>query len=86
MRIILRIVAVAIWFAIIGTLLLIWRFWRFGDLATLWASGIFGLITFLGWLLTLTVGLSREFNCGVCGKVAESLPCFWPDAPCCTTL
>ena len=56
MRIILRIVAVAIWFAIISTLLLIWRFWRFGDLATLWASGIFGLITFLGWLLTLNVG------------------------------
>jgi hypothetical protein len=42
--------------AIIGTLLLIWRFWRFGGLGALMATGAFELITVLGWTLTLAEG------------------------------
>jgi hypothetical protein len=56
MRIILRILAIAVWFAIIGTLLLVWRIWRVGTLGVLMASGIFGLITVLGWIFTMVAG------------------------------
>jgi hypothetical protein len=44
------------WVAIIGTLLLTRRFWRFGGFGALMATGAFGLITVLGWTLTLAVG------------------------------
>jgi hypothetical protein len=61
-RIVLKILSIALWVAIIGTLLLIWRFWRFGDFGALLATGAFGLITVFGWALTLAVGPFAAFQ------------------------
>jgi hypothetical protein len=56
MRILLKIVAILIAYATISTLALVWRFWHFGAIKTLAASGAFGWSTILGWLLTLALG------------------------------
>ena len=55
MRIILRIFAIVMWWEIIRTIVLIWRFSRLGGLAAL-MRGIFGATTIIGWLLILAVG------------------------------
>jgi len=55
MRIILRIFAIVMWWEIIRTIVLIWRFSRLGGLGAL-MHGIFGAATILGWLLTLAIG------------------------------
>src|SRR5947199_10819315 len=56
MRVILRLVAIVIWWEIIGTMRLIWGFWRLGNLSPLMMDGTVGMVTALGWALTLTVG------------------------------
>lgn len=55
-RILLKIVAIVIAFSTISTLALAWRFWHFGAIKTLAASGAFGWSTILGWALTLALG------------------------------
>ena len=40
----------------VETLALVWRFWHFGAMSTLAASGVFGWSTILGWTLTLALG------------------------------
>lgn len=56
MRIILRILAFGLWFGIAGTFVFFWRFVHHGDFRMLMASGVFGLMTVLGWGLTIGVG------------------------------
>ena len=55
-RILLKIVAIFIGFSTISTLALVWRFWHFGGIKVLAASGAFGWSTILGWALTLALG------------------------------
>jgi hypothetical protein len=56
MRIVLKFLAALIWFAIAGTVLLIWRFSHFGSLGTLAGNAVFGVATVLGWVFTLALG------------------------------
>jgi hypothetical protein len=56
MRILLKIVAVFIAFSTISTLAVVYRFWHFGAIKTLAASGALGWSTILGWALTLPLG------------------------------
>jgi hypothetical protein len=56
MRTILRIIAVVFALSALATLFMAWSFWRHGDMKVLAASGVFGWATFLGWVLTVTLG------------------------------
>jgi hypothetical protein len=55
-RIFLRVIAIWISFTIVYSILLIWRMAFLGGIGELSRSGILGLATILGWLLTLSVG------------------------------
>jgi hypothetical protein len=55
-RIFLRVIAIWISFQIAYSILLIWRMAFLGGIGELSRSGILGLATILGWLLTLSVG------------------------------
>lgn len=56
MRIVLRIIAVGIWIAVIGTLGIVWRIWHFDHFVSLMATRSFGILTVVGWGITLTAG------------------------------
>ncbi len=56
MRVVLRILAIAVGFGAGLTLLLVLRFWRLSGFGDLLATGAFGSITVLGWVLNLIVG------------------------------
>ena len=56
MRLFLRVIAVLAALQIANTILLVWRMVRLEAVGVLARTGIFGLITMLGWLLTLAVG------------------------------
>lgn len=56
MRIVLKLLSIALWLGIIGTLLIVLRFWRLGGIRPLMAIGAFGPMTVVGWVLTLAVG------------------------------
>jgi hypothetical protein len=55
-RIFLRVIAIWISFQIAYSILLIWRMAFLGGIGELSRSGVLGLATILGWLLTLSVG------------------------------
>src|SRR5579863_8799010 len=56
MRLVLRILAILMGWEIINTGLLIWRIWRLNNFSPLIMSGLFGIISILGWVLTFVVG------------------------------
>jgi hypothetical protein len=56
MRILFRIVAISIWLAILGTLQLIARFSHHNGFRELLATGTFGYVTILAWVLVIAVG------------------------------
>jgi hypothetical protein len=56
MGIVLKVLAIVVGIGVVFTLALVWRFWRLGGFGPLMATGAFGLITVLGWVLTLAVG------------------------------
>jgi hypothetical protein len=56
MRIVLRIIAIGIWIALVSTLGMVWRIWHFDHFVSLMARKSFGVLTIIGWGLTLTVG------------------------------
>jgi hypothetical protein len=57
MRILLRLVAGFTLLSVVGTLLLIGAIWHRGAMPLLLQSGAFGLLTVVGWLLTLVAGI-----------------------------
>jgi|SRR5579872_1367912 len=56
MRIVLRIIAIGIWIAVIGTLGKVWGMWHFDHFVSLMATRSFGILTVVGWGITLTAG------------------------------
>jgi hypothetical protein len=56
MRIILRLIAAVTLLSVIATLVFVLAFWRRGGMLPLVSTGPFGLLTALGWLITLVVG------------------------------
>jgi len=63
-RTFLRVISIWIGLQIAYSVLLIWRMARFGDIGELSRSGVLGLTTMLGWLLTLSVGPLLLCSCG----------------------
>jgi hypothetical protein len=56
MRIVLRLIAVVTLLSVIATLMLVLGFWQRGGILPLVRTGPFGLLTAIGWLITLVVG------------------------------
>lgn len=56
MRIVLRLIAVWTLLTVLATLALVLGFWLRGAILPLFHSGPFGLLTALGWFITLVVG------------------------------
>jgi hypothetical protein len=56
MRIVLRLIAGVPLLPVIATLVFVLQFWRRGGMLPLVSTGPFGLLTALGWLITLVVG------------------------------
>lgn len=76
MRVVLRILAIAVGVEIIQTVSMVWYFWSSNGLKDLAAEGTFGWATFLGWFLTMTLGLfgaTQLWRLLSSGRIALSL-------------
>jgi hypothetical protein len=56
MRTLLRLLAVAVVIAVIGTILLVGRFWSFDRFKSLIDSGSYGYVTIFCWLVVVVAG------------------------------